>query len=102
MKVKLNKDQYYLAATGGRYCGKKGDIVDIDPLFAKHIRENYDIVKSIADEEKEKNEKLEKPLEKMNKAELIEKVKALGLDVTDEETEAMTKAEIIKVIVNSK
>ena len=102
MKVKLKKDQYYLAAGGGRYCGKKGDIVDIDPLFAKHIRENYDVVKNVEDEEKEKSEKLEKPLEKMNKAELIEKVKSLGLDVTDEETEAMTKAEIIKIIVNSK
>lgn len=101
MKVKLKQDQYYLAATGGRFCGKKGDIVDIDPLFAKHIRDKYEVIKTDAKEE-EKTPKEEKPLEKMNKTELIEKVKKLGLDVTDEELDAMTKAEIIKVIVNAK
>ena len=103
MKVKLLKDQYYLAAAGGRYCGKKGDIIDIDPLFAKHIRENYEVVKGGAKEDEDAGDnKNEKPLEKMNKAELTEKVKALGVDLTDEEVEGMTKAEIIKVIVNTK
>ena len=102
MKVKLLQDQYYIAAAGGRQCGKKGDIVDIDPLFAKHIREKYEVVKGAKEDEGDNGEKTEKPLDKMNKAELVEKVKALGLDVTDEEIEAMTKAEIIKVIVNAK
>ena len=103
MKVKLLKDQYYLAAAGGRYCGKKGEIVDLDPLFAKHIRENYEVVKGSAKEDEDAGEiKNEKPLDKMNKAELTEKAKALGVDLTDEEIEGMTKAEIIKVIVNVK
>ena len=98
MKVKLKQDQYYLAAAGGRYCGKKDQIVDIDPLFAKHIRDKYTVVKDESGEEKPQ----EKPLDKMNKAELTAKIKELGLDITDEEIEAMTKAELIKVIVNAK
>ena len=37
----------------------------------------------------------------MNKAELTAKIKELGIDITDEEIEAMTKAELIKIIVNA-
>lgn len=101
MKVKLKKDQYYIAAAGGRFCGKKDEIVDIDPLFAKHIRDNYMPVKSQESEDDEKKPQ-EKPLEKMNKAELTAKIKELELDYSDEDIEAMTKAELIKVIVNAK
>lgn len=98
MKIKLNADQYYIAVEGGIYFGEKGKVVDIDPLFAKLIRDKFSIVKS---EEKDENENVEKPLDKMNKAELAAKMKELGIDVTDEEIEAMTKAELIKVIVNT-
>lgn len=97
MKIKLNADQYYIAADGGIHFGKKGEVVNIDPLFAKLIRDKFSIVKNEEDE----GNKSEKSLDKMNKAELTAKIKELGIDVTDEEIEAMTKAELIKIIVNA-
>lgn len=97
MKVKLNTDQHYIAADGGIHFGKKGEVVNIDPLFAKLIRDKFSIVKNEEDE----GNKPEKPLDKMNKAELTAKIKELGIDITDEEIEAMSKAELIKIIVNA-
>lgn len=98
MKIKLNTDQHYIEADGGIHFGKKGEIVNIDPLFAKLIRDKFSIVKN---EEEDEDDKTEKPLDKMNKAELTAKIKELGIDITDEEIEAMTKAELIKIIVNA-
>ena len=46
MKIKLNADQHYIAADGGIHFGKKGEIVNIDPLFAKLIRDKLSIVKN--------------------------------------------------------
>ena len=100
MKIKLNADQHYIAADGGIHFGKKGEIVNIDPLFAKLIRDKFSIVKN-EEEEEDEDDKTEKPLDKMNKAELTAKIKELGIDITDEEIEAMTKAELIKIIVNA-
>lgn len=97
MKIKLNTDQHYIAADGGIHFGKKGEVVNIDPLFAKLIRDKFSIVKNEEDE----NNKPEKSLDKMNKAELTAKIKELGIDITDEEIEAMSKAELIKIIVNA-
>lgn len=99
MKVKLNENQYYIAADGGIHFGKKGEVINIDAIFAKLIREKYSVVKT--EEEEEKTSKPEKPLDKMNKAELVEKVKKLEIDITDEEIEATSKAELIKLIVNA-
>ena len=98
MKIKLNADQHYIAADGGIHFGKNGEIVNIDPLFAKLIRDKFSIVKNAEEDE---DDKTEKPLDKMNKAELTAKIKELGIDITDEEIEAMTKAELIKIIVNA-
>lgn len=98
MKIKLNADQHYIAADGGIHFGKKGEVVNIDPLFAKLIRDKFSIVKN---EEEDEGNKPEKLLDKMNKAELTAKIKELGIDITDEEIEAMSKAELIKIIVNA-
>lgn len=69
MKVRLNCDQRYINVMGGIYFGKKGEVIDVDVLFARHIQGKYTPVK----DEVEKPESDEKPLEKMNKAELIAK-----------------------------
>ena len=100
MKVKLKQDQYYIGADGGRYFGAKGSTIDICPNFAKLIRDKYEVIKN--QESEKENAKIDKPLEKMNRQELIAKIKELGIDVTDDEIEAMTKSELIKVIVNFK
>ena len=44
MKVKLKQDQYYIVADGGRYFGSKGSTIDICPIFAKLIRDKYEVV----------------------------------------------------------
>ena len=61
MKIKLNTDQHYIAADGGIHFGKKGEVVNIDPLFAKLIRDKFSIVKN---EEEDEGNKPEKPLDK--------------------------------------
>lgn len=98
MRVKLLQDQHYVSENDGNKFGKKDEIVNIDPLFYKLIS---NVCKPVKNEEKEKDEKpAEKSLDKMNKQELINKAKEIGLDLTDEQIEAMTKADIIKVIVD--
>ena len=91
MQVKLKRDNYYLSETEGQKFGKKGEIINIDPLFYKHVKGNS--------EEKEPDEK---PLDKMNKAELVEKAKEVGLEYTDDEYEAFNKADIIRLIQEKK
>lgn len=98
MQVKLKQDNYYLSETEGQKFGKKGEIINIDPLFYKHIKGICEIVKGNSEEKKSN----EKPLDKMNKAELVEKAKAIGLEYTDEEYEAFNKADIIKLIQEKK
>ena len=46
MKVKLKQDQYYIGADGGRYFGAKGSTIDICPIFAKLIRDKYEVIKN--------------------------------------------------------
>ena len=96
MQVKLKQDNYYLSETEGQKFGKKGEIINIDPLFYKHII--CEIVKGNSEEKKPD----EKPLDKMNKAELVEKAKEIGLEYTDDEYEAFNKADIIKLIQEKK
>ena len=67
MQVKLKRDNYYLSETEGQKFGKKGEIINIDPLFYKHIKGICEIVKGNSDEKKPD----EKPLDKMNKADII-------------------------------
>ena len=98
MQVKLLQDQYYVSETDGNKFGKKDEIVNIDPLFYKLISTKCKPVKN--DEQKQDEKSEEKPLDKMNKVELVEKAKTVGLELTQEEIEAMTKADIIKLIVD--
>lgn len=98
MQVKLKRDNYYLSETEGQKFGKKGEIINIDPLFYKHIKGICEIAKGNSEEKKLD----EKPLDKMNKAELVEKAKDVGLEYTDEEYEAFNKADIIKLIQEKK
>lgn len=98
MQVKLKQDNYYLSETEGQKFGKKGEIINIDPLFYKHIKGICEIVKGNLGE----NKPNEKPLDKMNKAELVEKAKEIGLEYTDDEYEAFSKADIIKLIQEKK
>ena len=98
MRVKLLQDQYYVSETDGNKFGKKDEIVNIDPLFYKLISAKCKPVKN--DEQKQDEKSEEKPLDKMNKVELVEKAKTIGLELTQEEIEAMTKADIIKLIVD--
>lgn len=98
MQVKLKQDNYYLSETEGQKFGKKGEIINIDPLFYKHIKGICEIVKGNSEEKKHD----EKPLDKMNKAELVEKAKEIGLEYTDDEYEAFNKADIIKLIQEKK
>lgn len=91
MKVKLLQDQYYIAVKGAVLCGKKGETVDIDPLFVKHIAGKYEI--EAVEEKKE-----EKALNKMNKEELIAKAKSCGIELGDKDYETMNKAQLIEII----
>lgn len=93
MKVKLLQDNGYVSETEGNKFGRKGEIVNIDPLFLKLIKDKCKIV---GDDEDDK--KTEKPLDKMNKADLITKGKEVELDLTDEDYEKLNKADIIKLI----
>lgn len=100
MKVKLTRNQYYVSETDGNQFGKKDEIVNIDPLFYKLISEHCTPVKIQEDEEKDAGQTKEKPLDKMNKTELIQKAESLELGLTQEQTDAMNKADIIKLIVD--
>lgn len=95
MQVKLTQDQYYVSETDGNKFGKKDEIVNIDPLFHKLIA---DVCVPVKIKEEQKQD--EKPLEKMNKAELIAKAEELELGLTQEQIDAMSKTDIIKVIVD--
>ena len=97
MQVNLKQDNYYLSETEGQKFGKKGEIINIDPLFYKHIKGICEIVKGNSEKKPD-----EKPLDKMNKAELVEKAKEIGLEYTDDEYEAFNKADIIKLIQEKK
>lgn len=94
MQVKLTQDQYYVSETDGNKFGKKDEIVNIDPLFHKLIA---NVCTPVKIKEERQNEK---PLERMNKAELIAKAEELELGLTQEQIDAMSKADIIKVIVD--
>ena len=93
MKVKLKQDNHYISETGSQKFGYKDQVVNIDPLFHKHITLICEIVA-----DKEEIEPEEKPLNKMNKDELVEKAKEVGLDYSDEDYEKFTKADITKLI----
>lgn len=102
MKVKLLKDNYYVSETDGNKFGKKDEVINIDSLFYKLISDICKPVKMDEAEEKEEKKNNKKPLDKMNKAELIAKAEELELGLTEEQTDAMSKADIIKLIVAKK
>lgn len=96
MKVRLKQDQFYVSEANGNRFGKKDEVVNIDPLFHKLIA---DVCVPVKLDEKEDKKSEEKPLEKMNKNELIAKAADLELGLTQEQIDAMNKADIIKLII---
>lgn len=98
MKVKLLQDQHYINPIGAQYCGFAGEIVDVDELFLKLIDGKYEEVVEVEDDDNDNDKLDEKPLDRMNKAELVEKAISVGIEKTEEEFEAMKKADIIKLI----
>lgn len=100
MKVKLKQAQHYVTVVGAIKCGKKDEIVDVDPTFLKLINGKYELAKGEVEEDSEngKDEKPEKPLDKMNKEELVAKAKSVGIELDDAQFEEMTKAQITEAI----
>jgi len=89
--VKLNKDQWYLDKIGEKKFGKSGSIIDVDDSF-------FRLIKGVCSEAKEQEAEKTKPLNKMNKAELIEYAETLDIQISKDEAESMTKADIIQTI----
>jgi hypothetical protein len=92
MQVKLRRTQRYISADGTVKTGNKGDIVNVAREFYKHISKVCEIVIE------KKEEPKKKPLDKMNKEELLQEVKALGIELTDEQKEDTKKADLIALI----
>lgn len=82
MKIKLKRNQYYVGVENGCHFGKKGEIVNVDPLFVKLIKGAYEVV---AEDKEQVPEK--KPLEKMNKEELVAETRRVGIELADEDIE---------------
>lgn len=93
-KVILTQDQSYISVNGSIKFGKKGDTIDSDTKFLTFIKGKFTTVSGKVEDPK----KLDKPIEKMNKLELIELLKTTNTDISDEELENMTKAQIIELI----
>lgn len=101
MKVKLLNAQHYITVAGAIKCGNKGDVVDVDPKFLKLINGKYELAKGEVQEDgDDENDKkpVEKPLDKMNKEELVAKAKSVGIELEDAQFEEMTKAQITEAI----
>lgn len=94
-KIILNQDQHYICPIGQIKCGKKGDCVDVDDSFLQHIEGKYDLPEDVEEGE---GGSLDKPLNKMNKAELIEVVKSKDIEMSDDELEKATKAQLVAII----
>jgi len=94
--VKLNKDQWYLDKIGEKKFGKSGSIIDVDDSFFRLIKGVCSEAKEQEAEEQEAEKT--KPLNKMNKAELIEYAETLDIQISKDEAESMTKADIIQTI----
>lgn len=94
-KVILKQDQHYICPIGQIKCGVEGDCVDVDDSFLQHIDGKYDLPEDVEEGEWESTDK---PLNKMNKAELIEVVKSKDIEMSDEELEKATKAQLVAII----
>lgn len=94
-KVILNQDQHYICPIGQIKCGKEGENVDVDDSFLQHIEGKYDLPEDVEEGE---GESLGKPLNKMNKAELIEVIKSKEIEMSDEDLEKATKAQLVAKI----
>ena len=93
--VILNQDQYYICPMGQIKCAKAGESVDVDDSFLTLIDGKYDLPEDVEDEDDGAGDK---PLNKMNKAELIEVVKSKEIEMSDEELEKSTKAQLVAII----
>lgn len=87
-KVILNQDQSYISVEGTIKFGKKGSTINADDKFLTFIKGKFASA----------SEKVDKPIDKMNKVELIELLKTTNTDISEEDLEIMTKAQIIKLI----
>ena len=94
-KVILNQDQHYICPIGQIKCGKEGDCVDVDNSFLPHIEGKYDLSDNI---DKGEGEPSNKPLSKMNKAELIAVIKSKEIEMSHEDLENATKAQLVAKI----
>lgn len=96
-KVILKADQSYIDINGNIKFGKKDSLINVDNTFLPLIRGKYELP-SEKKEEPIKPDKPTKPVDKMNKTELVEFIKGLDIDMTDEELEQKTKAQLVKLI----
>lgn len=111
-KIILKQDQSYISAAGGVKFGKAGAQVDADNKFLLFIKGRYELCSQLAAEATEFGsadeldagiangtvKTTEKPINQMNKTELIELARANGIEHTDEEFGEMTKAQIKELI----
>jgi len=93
--VILNQDQHYIDNMGQIKCAKKGDTVDVEESFLQLIDGKYDLPEEVEDEDDGAGSK---PLNKMNKAELIEVIKSKEIEMSDEDLEKATKAQLVAKI----
>lgn len=94
-KIILNQDQHYICPFGQIKCGKKDETVDADDSFLQLIDGKYDLPEDVEDEDDGAGSK---PLNKMNKAELIEVIKSKEIEMSDEDLEKATKAQLVAKI----
>lgn len=91
-KVILNQDQSYISVKGTIKFGKKGSIIDADDKFLTFIKGKFAPVSEKVDKP------IDKPIDKMNKVELIGLLRTTSTDISEEDLEIMTKAQIIELI----
>lgn len=94
-KVILIQDQLYISNKNDIKAGKKNSLVDVDDKFLVLIKGKY---KPYKEEEQQQEPIIEKPLEKMNKSELVKEAIKNGIKLSDEEFESLTKAKIIELL----
>ena len=96
MKIKLKRAQMYIAADGATVVGKKGDIVDAKEDFCKLLP--HDAFEKAKENEDDKTKAASKPLEQMNKADLIKLAAEKGLEQKPAELQKLTNAQIVDLI----
>jgi len=97
-KIILKVDQSYVAINGGIKFGKKDSCVNADNSFLPFIMGKYCLPNEVKEDKLEIAKSEVKPINKMNKVELMEVIKLLEIDISDEELMAKTKAQLMELI----